>query len=82
MILRKHATLDRFEGKQAVLVLETGDEIHILKEDLGKVSEGQVYTLQILPEKEATLEKEELARALLNQILIDDQPAEKKSEKS
>ena len=74
MVLRKQATLDRIEGKQAVLVLENGQELLILKEELGDdLKEGDVYTIQILPEKEATLAKEALARTLLNQILNDEE---------
>ena len=72
MLVRKNATLDRFEGKQAVLLLENGQELLILKDELGSVKEGEVFSIQIQPDKEATLEKEELARTLLNQILNDE----------
>lgn len=72
MLTRKMAILDRFEGKYAVLVLENAQEITLLKEELGKCREGDVFSLQILPEKEATVKKEELARSLLNQILNDE----------
>ncbi len=72
MIIRKSATLDRFEGKQAVLVLENGQELNILKEELQDVVEGEAYVIQIMPDKEATLEREALARTLLNQILQDE----------
>ncbi|MCC2631333.1 MAG: hypothetical protein K0S20_32 [Patescibacteria group bacterium] len=70
MIVRKQATLDHFDGKQAVLLLENGQELCILKEELGAaLSEGDIFTVQILPEQEAALEKNELARTLLNQLL-------------
>ena len=82
MLLRKQATLDRFEGKQAVFLLETGDEVHILKEELHKPVEGMVYVFQILPDSEATQEKESLARTLLNQILTDDKSSEKTTSQS
>lgn len=71
MLVRKTAILDRFEGKKAVLILENNQELVLLKEDLGKAKEGDVFSLQILPEKEATLKREQLARTLLNQILND-----------
>lgn len=79
MITRKTAILDRFEGKQAILSLENGQELHILKEELGKATEGQAFTIQIMPDHEATLEKEALARTLLNQLLHDDSKASPKS---
>lgn len=82
MMIRKQATLDRFEGKQAVLLLDTGDEVHILKDELRNPKEGQVYVFQILPDDEATLEKEALARTLLNQILADDKSKPQKIDQS
>jgi hypothetical protein len=75
MLVRKTAALDRFEGKQAILILEHGQEFRVLKEELGEVKEGDVFTIQIMPEREASLEKEELARVLLNQILQSDSPS-------
>ena len=69
MLIRKQATLDHFEGKQAVLVMENGQKLLILKEELGAAAEGASFVVQILPEPEAVLAKEELARELLNQIL-------------
>jgi len=73
MLIRKQATLDRFEGKQAVLLLENKQELLILKEELGSDCQvGTIFTLQILPEAEALMEREELARVLLNQILKDE----------
>jgi len=71
MLVQKHATLQRFEGKQAVLQLENGQEIEVLKEELGNGKEGDRFTLRILPEEEALLDQESLARTLLNQILDD-----------
>ena len=71
MILRKQATLDRFEGKQAILLLDSGQELAILKEELPGSKEGMVFVLTLLPDHEASLEKEALARTLLNQILAD-----------
>jgi len=74
MIVRKNATLERFQGKQAILRLENGAELAILREDLEPTGEiGREYTVQILPADEAKLEQDALARLLLNQILENDE---------
>ena len=78
MIVYKKAVLERFEGKVAILVLENGQELRILKADLAEsATKGSPFVVQIAPEEEANLEREALARTLLNQILADDSlPAE------
>lgn len=75
MLIRKTVTLDRFEGRFAVLKLENGHELTLPKDDFALVPEGTVLVLEVLPEPEATLKKEDLARTLLNQILQDDSHA-------
>ena len=69
MIVRKQAVLERFQGKQAVLRLENDQTLLVAKEELGDVAEGTAFSVSILPEAEAALEKESLSRVLLNQIL-------------
>ena len=70
MLIRKQATLEKFEGKQAILTLENGQSLAILKEELGRdIKEGDSFTIQITTTTESELDKEELARCLLNQIL-------------
>ncbi|MEI6477470.1 MAG: hypothetical protein WCO52_00575 [bacterium] len=76
MLLRKQATLDRTEGKLAVLSLENGQELRLLRSELGDAEVGGGFTVQILPEEEAGLERESLARTILNQIINDDSQAE------
>jgi hypothetical protein len=75
MLVRKKATLEQIEGKNAILGLENGDKIKILREELSPSLEiGEKFVLQILPEAEAALEKEDLARVLLEQLLnLEDQ---------
>jgi len=70
MIIRKQATLERFEGKQAILLVDGKQELSIFKEDLASDSRiGDSFTVQILPSSEAELHQQELARTILNQIL-------------
>ena len=71
MLIRKAATIDKIEGKQATLLLENGQELYILKEELGAAAVGDQYVIQILPEAEAALQRDDLAKTLLNQILSD-----------
>ena len=71
MLTYKSATVDRFEGKQAVLKLENDQELRLLREDLEPAELGAAFQVQILPEAEAKLSQEELARTILNQILQD-----------
>jgi len=73
MIIYRSASLSRLEGKLAVFVLENGQEITVYKDELaGTAKEGAEFTLQLIPKAEADLEKDELARAILNQILADE----------
>ena len=56
-----------------MLSLEGGQELRIHRDELGTaVREGEAYSLQIVPDREAALDREALARTLLNQILTDD----------
>jgi hypothetical protein len=75
MLVRKQATLDRFEGKQAILLIDGGQELRLLRDDMGEVQPGQTFVIQILPEAEAALERDELARTLLNQIINNESPS-------
>jgi hypothetical protein len=80
MLLQKQVTLLRWEGKHAILQLDSGDEISFPKDDLPRDTPiGAQFSLKLQPLHEAALEKEDLARTLLNQILADDQAAPKKS---
>ena len=68
MITRLHATLVRFEGRKAVLALDDGQELRFSRDELGGV-QGEEFVLEALPAGEAALKRDDLARALLNQIL-------------
>ena len=63
-------TLDRFEGKKAVLIMESGDEIIIAKNLLPEnAKESNIYYISI---KENPAEKEtdmKNAKEILNEIL-------------
>ena len=73
MIVRKTATLDHFEGKQAILNLENSQSLAVLREELGvNVQEGDMFTIQILPTGEAEATTEVLAHTILNQLLTDE----------
>lgn len=74
MILRKIATLTELSAKHAVLSLENGQQLSCLREELEPgLVEGMQFVVQIIPEAEAKLEQEALARTLLNQLLSDDE---------
>lgn len=73
MLIQKQITFERWDGKQAVFQLDSGQEIALPKDDFSKdLPVGAVFMLKLLPEHEARLEQQELARTLLNQILADD----------
>ena len=74
MIVRKAATLQEVKGKYAILALDGGQTLQLLRDELEPTAEpGTSFVLQILPESEAAMERDELARTLLNQILDDEQ---------
>lgn len=74
MIVRKAATLQEVKGKYAILALDGGQTLQLPREELEPTAEpGTPFVLQILPEREAAMDKDELARMLLNQILDDEQ---------
>lgn len=80
MLVQKQVTLLRWEGKRAILQLDSGEEIALSKEDFPRDTQvGAQFSLKLQPLHEAALEKEELARTLLNQILADDQTASQKT---
>jgi len=57
-----------------VLTLDDGQTLQIPREELAPTAEpGTAFVLQVLPADEAALEKDELARTLLNQILEHDE---------
>lgn len=76
MLTYKQATLDHYEGKQAILRLENGQDLRLLREEVEPAAIGTTFRIQVLPEVEAQLTQEELARVLLNQILRDASPSE------
>lgn len=63
-------TLDRVEGEQAVLKSENGESIHWPTAKLPEgAREGGVYVFNILDADKAKQNKEETARAILNELL-------------
>lgn len=71
MLVRIEAKVQKVEGKKIVLGLEDGQELFVQKDLLGEVNLGDVFSVQIMPETEAALEREELSRTILNQLLND-----------
>lgn len=79
MLVQKTAVLEKLEGKQAVLRLENGQVLLVLKDELlggakagpegSSLIEGEVYVVQVLTKEEAELSQSQLAESLLNQIL-------------
>jgi hypothetical protein len=80
MILRLRAQVEKVVGKKVVLLLEDGQRLSVEKDDLWPNDapasiEQEPYSVEIMPEREAKLERDALARTLLNQLLSD-QPAQ------
>lgn len=68
--IQMKATLDRYENDFAVFVLDGGGELQLLKTTLSApMPEGSIVFLSIndLPHDE--VEREQLAKTILNQIL-------------
>jgi hypothetical protein len=75
MILRIQATVQSLTASAAVLELEDGQVLTVSLRNLAtRPAVGQVCTITVLPEAEAVLETEELARTLLNQLVADVPP--------
>lgn len=64
------ATVDRIEGKHALLSFEDGQHLTVSREMLpSEVQEGSVVEVTFLADHEAAERETEVARRLLNQIL-------------
>ena len=73
MIVRRQASIEKVNGKQVVLALESGERLTVGREELEPTVEvGTAFVVQILPAAEAALDQQALARTLLNQILADE----------
>ena len=79
MVVYKKASIERVEGKIAVLVLENGQELRLAREELGAFELGSSYVIQVMSEEESTLEQEKLAQNLLNQLLRDEEGDSRKT---
>jgi hypothetical protein len=76
MLTRIPAELQRIESGSAIFVLDDGQEVRIPKQDIEPASAiGTRYVFQVLPEAEAHLEQEALAKTLLNQIMSNHEAA-------
>ena len=76
MLVRLAATFDRLEYGKAVFILEDGQELRVAREIVNPTPEaGTAFALQLLPEQEAALDREALAKTLLNQLLRPDDVA-------
>ncbi len=74
MLTRIPAELKRIESGNAVFAFEDGQEVKIPKQDVEPISPlGTRYVFQLLPEREAEMEKTELAKTILNQIMREDE---------
>lgn len=64
------ATIDRFEGEQAVLIFSDGQQLIISRADLpGSAAEGQVIYLHLTLDQAQTAIQDNLAKSLLKEIL-------------
>ena len=64
------ATIDRFEGDYAILRTEDKLEIQLPKSKLPKETrEGSLVRFELYLDQRATQRKEEIAKAILNEIL-------------
>jgi hypothetical protein len=67
------ATIDRFENGLAVLELDHNQNLTVAKRNLPKgVKEGDVLQVEFLTDELATKRKENLAKAMLEEILKGD----------
>jgi len=65
--------VDRFEGDKAVVRLDDGQQVIWPVNDLPEgVSEGEAVRLVLYTAKDDEVEREELAKAILNEILKDE----------
>lgn len=70
MLFSIKATIDRIEGQKAVLIFFDNQQFFWPKEKLPPdCHEGDVLSVSLLKEKDASLEKEELARKILKTLL-------------
>ena len=73
MRIERSTTLSKLDGKLATFELDGGATIAIPKDELSPGAQvGDAYTLTLIPVQQAALEREELARTLLNEILHND----------
>lgn len=73
MQAKLNARFKKVEHGNAVFNLADGQELKVTKELLNPLpAEGTEFILTLLPEAEAVLEQEKLAKVLLNQILKDE----------
>ena len=64
------ASINRFEGKRAILTLDDGQTLAVDRADITPSTEvGDQLSVMIRPVADAQLAKEDLARTLLNEIL-------------
>lgn len=69
MIIRKSATVKSIEGRKVLLELENNDFLKLDKDDMVGLSIGDELQVQIMTANEAGMEKDDLAKSLLNQLL-------------
>ena len=62
-------TIDRLEGERAIIRLQDGQEVSWPKKLLAGFKEGTVVKLLVQTEAEAELERQKLAKTILNEIL-------------
>jgi hypothetical protein len=70
MLHRIQARLDRIEGARAVFTCADGQELAVQKSELAPLPElGSSFVVTIMPQDEAELTHEALAKTLLNQLI-------------
>ena len=57
------------EGRNLLLKLEDGQVLRLAREKAPSLADGEAVSLRILPETEASLERQALARAILNELI-------------
>lgn len=81
MVHRIQATITATDNGNAALELEDGQVFTVPLRDLqSKPEVGSTYILTILPEAQAKLATDELARSLLSELIVDVPPANQNTE--
>ena len=68
MDLHLSATVE-LDGRHLVLKLEDGQGIRLSRDAAPSLAEGEKISLRVLPEAQDALDRQDLARSLLNELM-------------